>query len=139
MGSSETTFHVRYAETDAMGIVHHSVYVVWFEEGRSHYMRSRGADYARFEADGLSFALSELEARYVAPARYGQRVTVRTTLESIRSRSLSLTYEVLEAESKNALVTGRTKLICVDRAGQVTRIPPAWRELMLQEGPASGG
>ena len=139
MGSSETTFHVRYAETDAMGIVHHSVYVVWFEEGRSHYMRSRGADYDQFEAAGFSFALSELEARYLAPARYGQRVTVRTHLESLRSRSISLTYEVLEAESKNALVTGRTKLICVDRAGQVTRIPHAWRELMRQEGPASGG
>ncbi len=130
MGSSETTFHVRYAETDAMNIVHHSVYVVWFEEGRSHYMRSRGADYAHFEASGLAFALSELEARYVAPARYGQRVTVRTTLESIRSRSLALTYEVMEAESRSVLVTGRTKLICVDRDGRVARIPVAWRELI---------
>jgi acyl-CoA thioester hydrolase len=130
MGSSETTFHVRYAETDAMNIVHHSVYVVWFEEGRSHYMRSRGADYARFEESGLAFALSELEVRYLAPARYGQRVTVRTTLESVRSRSLTLTYEVMEAESRSTLVTGRTKLICVDREGQVTRIPVEWRDLI---------
>ena len=130
MGSSETTFHVRYAETDSMGIVHHSVYVVWFEEGRSHYMRSRGADYAHFEASGLAFALSELKVRYLAPARYGQRVTVRTTLESVRSRSLTLTYEVMEAESRSVLVTGRTELICVDRDGRVTSIPVEWRELM---------
>ena len=39
---AETTFHVRYAETDAMGIVHHADYIVYFEEGRSEYLRQRG-------------------------------------------------------------------------------------------------
>ena len=132
MENTETTFHVRYAETDAMGIVHHSTYVVWFEEGRSHYLRARGADYARLEEDGYFFAISELQARYIASARYGQQVTVRTQLESLRSRSLTLTYEVLEAESKELLVTGRTKLICVDRGGDVVRIPEAWRQLLRE-------
>lgn len=132
MENIETTFHVRYAETDAMGIVHHSIYVVWFEEGRSHYLRARGADYARLEEAGYFFAISELQARYIASARYGQQVTVRTQLESLRSRSLTLTYEVLEAESKELLVTGRTKLICVDRGGDVVRIPEAWRQLLRE-------
>jgi len=132
MENTETTFHVRYAETDAMGIVHHSIYIVWFEEGRSHYLRARGADYARLEEDGYFFAISELQARYIASARYGQQVTVRTQLESLRSRSLTLTYEVLEAESKELLVTGRTKLICVDRGGDVVRIPKAWRQSLCE-------
>jgi acyl-CoA thioester hydrolase len=130
MASTDTTFYVRYAETDTMGVVHHSVYIVWFEEGRSHYLRARGADYAQLEATGYFFALSELEARYIAPAHYGERVTVRTHLESLRSRSISLTYEVLNADSGQLLVTGRTKLICVNREGQVVRIPEAWRQLM---------
>jgi acyl-CoA thioester hydrolase len=116
-----------------MGIVHHSTFIVWFEEGRSHYMRSRGADYAKFEAGGLYFALSELEARYIVPARYGQLVTVRTHLESLRSRSISLTYEVVEAKSGQVLVTGRTKLICVDRDGRVATIPQEWRQLVRGE------
>ena len=59
-------------------------------------------------------------------------MTVRTQLESLRSRSLTLTYEVLEAESKETLVTGRTKLICVDRGGDVVRIPEAWRQLLRE-------
>jgi acyl-CoA thioester hydrolase len=130
MPSTDTTFYVRYAETDAMSVVHHSTYIVWFEEGRSHYLRARGADYAKLEATGYFFALSELEARYIAPAHYGERVTVRTQLESLRSRSISLTYQVLNADSGQLLVTGRTELICVNRDGQVVRIPEAWRRLM---------
>jgi acyl-CoA thioester hydrolase len=130
MPSTDTTFYVRYAETDAMGVVHHSTYIVWFEEGRSHYLRARGADYAQLEASGYFFALSELGARYIAPARYGERVTVRTELESLRSRSISLTYQVLNADSGQLLVTGRTELICVNREGQVVRIPEAWRQLV---------
>ena len=49
---SENTFYVRYAETDAMAITHHSNYIVYFEEARSHYSRVRGADYADFERSG---------------------------------------------------------------------------------------
>lgn len=130
MQAVETSFFVRYAETDAMGIVHHASYIVWFEEGRSEYLRTRGASYADFEADGFSLAVSEVEARYLAPARYGRRVTVRTRLESLRSRSLAMTYEVLDADSGQLLVTGRTKHICIDRQGQVVRLPAGWLELL---------
>jgi acyl-CoA thioester hydrolase len=127
MDWTETTFYVRYAETDAMGVVHHSVYIVWFEEGRSHAMRARGSNYADLEAAGFDLAVSEVEARYVAPARYGQQVTVRTGVESVRSRGLSMVYEVVEAASGRLLVTGRTKHICVNGQGQVVTIPEAWR------------
>jgi acyl-CoA thioester hydrolase len=123
----ETTFYVRYAETDAMGVVHHSTYIVWFEEGRSHYLRSRGSNYADLEADGYFLAVSEVEARYIAPARYGQQVTVRARLETVRSRSISLLYEVVEAASGRLLVTGRTKHICIDGRGDVVTIPEGWR------------
>lgn len=123
----ETTFYVRYAETDAMGVVHHSTYIVWFEEGRSHYLRSRGSNYADLEADGYFLAVSEVEARYIAPARYGQQVTVRARLETVRSRSISLLYEVVEAASGRLLVTGRTKHICIDGRGDVVTLPEGWR------------
>lgn len=126
----EASFYVRYAETDAMGIVHHSAYIVWFEEGRSQYLRSRGADYAQLEREGYFLAVSEVEARYLAPARYGEQVSIRTGLESLRSRSLSMTYQVLEAESGRLLVTGRTRHVCVDRDGKVVRIPQTWRRIL---------
>jgi hypothetical protein len=59
----ETTFRVRYAETDQMGIVHHASYVAWLEEGRSQWMRAHGNSYAQFEEEGLLLVVSELYLR----------------------------------------------------------------------------
>lgn len=124
---AETTFYVRYAETDAMGIVHHASYVVYFEEGRSHYARARGADYALFENTGHYLAVSEVHARYRQPARYGQRLTVRCWIEELRSRSITFAYEIVDADTKVVYVTGHSKHICINDAGQVTAIPADWR------------
>ena len=126
----ETTFYVRYAETDQMGVVHHSAYIVWFEEGRSSWMRAMGSNYADFEASGLNLAVSEVYARYQAAALYGRRVTVRTWMEEMRSRTAKICYEVLDTDSDRTLVTGYTQHICVDREGKVVRIPQHWRELL---------
>lgn len=130
--SLETTFHVRYAETDQMGVAHHSAYVVWMEEGRSAYMRAVGSDYAEIERSGYFFAVTELHIRYLAPAHYGERVTIRTRLEDIRSRSLTFAYEVLRADSGHLLATGQSKHVCIGRDGRVTMIPARWRELLEQ-------
>lgn len=126
----ETTFHVRYAETDKMGVVHHAAYIVWFEEGRSAWMRALGSNYAQFEADGLNLAVSEVYARYLAPALYGRQVTVRTWCEELRSRTAKICYEVVDMESGQTLVTGYTRHVCVDREGKVARIPEGWRKLL---------
>src|SRR5450759_3827220 len=102
----ETTFHVRYAETDQMGIVHHAAYVIWMEEGRSEFMRQKNVDYAEVEKRGLSLAVTELNVRYIASAHYGEQVTVRTWVDSLRSRVLVFAYEIINAESKQKLITG---------------------------------
>lgn len=127
----ETTFYVRYAETDQMGMVHHASYIVWFEEGRSAWMRALGSNYAEFEADGLYLVVSEVHARYLAPALYGRQATVRTWGEELRSRTLKICYEVVDTESGQTLVTGYTRHICVDHGGQVVRIPAKWRKLLV--------
>ena len=78
----ETTFRVRYAETDASGIVYNANYLVLFELGRAEWFWQQGRDYARdVEARGFSWPVTEASLRYVAPARYGERVTVRTWME----------------------------------------------------------
>jgi acyl-CoA thioester hydrolase len=122
--SVETTFHVRYAETDAMGFVHHSVYPVWFEEARSEFLRQRGTNYAEVEAAGYFFAMSEMKVRFHAPARYGHAVTVRAWVERVRSRGVTFGYEVRHAETGQRLVTGYTKMLCLDRQGRPHTVPP---------------
>lgn len=125
---AETTFYVRYAETDAMGIVHHSNYLVYFEEGRSAYARQRGNPYSNFEREGHLLVVAEATLRYSQPARYEQRLTVRTWLEAMKSRGLTFAYEIVDADTGAVLVTGQTKHICLDRNGSVTRIPDMWRQ-----------
>ncbi len=119
----ETTFHVRFAETDLMGIVHHSEYVVWMEEGRSDYMRRKGFTFDKWEQAGIGFAVSELNLRYHAPAHYGERVTVRTWIEALRSRQIMFGYEIVNADTRQQLATGTVKLIFVDGQNQVRTLP----------------
>lgn len=124
---SATSFYVRYAETDAMRIVHHASYIVYFEEGRSDYMRQRGSNYAQFEHEGLFLAVVEVQARYIKPAVYGQRLTIRTWIAEIGSRGLTWGYEISDATSGELHVTGQSKHICIDGEGRVTRLPDHWR------------
>lgn len=129
----ETTFHVRYAETDQMGIVHHAAYVIWLEEGRSNWMRAHGRSYAQLEREGLVLAVSELHIRYSQPARYDQRVTIQCWIEEVRSRQVQFNYHILEAASETVLVTGHSKHICLDREGRVALIPADWQRFLRQE------
>ncbi|NWF67647.1 MAG: acyl-CoA thioesterase [Chloroflexi bacterium] len=124
---AETTFHVRYAETDAQQVVHHANYLVYFEEGRSDYIRQRGRSYADFEQQGFFLIVAEAGLRYARAARYDQRLTIRTWIAEVKSRGLTYQYQVLAADTREILVTGFTRHLCITRSGQVTRIPDEWR------------
>jgi acyl-CoA thioester hydrolase len=113
-----------------MGIVHHASYVVWLEEGRSHWLRAFGRSYAQFEREGLVLAVSELHVRYSQAAHYDQRVTVRCWVASVRSREMQFSYEIVDAETRAVFVSGYTKHVCLDREGRVTRIPEKWQEFL---------
>jgi acyl-CoA thioester hydrolase len=128
----ETRFRVRYFETDAMRIVHHSVYFTWFEEGRSAFTRTLGYPYAEMEADGVLLAVAEASARYRSPARYDDEVIVATCLAEFRSRAMTFTYEIRRAADSELLVTGSTKLIATDTEGRTKQFPEALRVRFLQ-------
>lgn len=125
---AESTFFIRYAETDAMGIVHHSSYIIYFEEGRTNYARLRGSDYATFEREGYYLTVTEVNARYLKPARYGQQITVRCWLSELKSRGLTFSYEIVDSDQKDLLVVGSTKHICITHQGQIARLPESWRQ-----------
>lgn len=124
----ETEFPVRYAETDAMGVVHHASYLVYFEEGRSQYMRELGNDYANIEASGFRLPVSEVGVRYLGSFKYGDRVRIKSWVEENKSRRLSFAYELSNTDSEDILVTGFTRHIWTDLVGNVTRIPEDLRK-----------
>jgi acyl-CoA thioester hydrolase len=123
---AEARFHVRYAETDAMGIVHHASFIVYMEEARSHYARVRNGDYARLIEHGYFLAVAEVHARYAVPARYGQELLIYCWIEELKSRGLTFGYEIVDSASKVSHVTGHTRHICITHDGQVARIPDSW-------------
>lgn len=123
---SETRFPVRFAETDAMGIVHHASYIVYLEEARSHYARARNADYARLIEMGYYLTVAEIHARYAAPARYGRVLVARCWIDDLKSRSVTFGYEIADSETNMIHVTGQSHHICITHQGQVARIPATW-------------
>ena len=131
----ETTIRVRYAETDASGMVYHSNYIVWFELGRGEWFWQQGRDYHHdVEERGLNWPVIELSARYVAPSRYGDRVTIRTWLGEVQSRVFVIEYEVVNAETQQVLCTGWTKHMNVGTDWRPRVLPAELREFMTQEG-----
>ena len=78
--SFKTRIQVRYAETDAMGIVHHATYPIWFEQARVDFFRAVGAPYDEVEREGFASPVLELNVQYKRPCRFGDFVDVETRL-----------------------------------------------------------
>ncbi|MCO6450075.1 MAG: acyl-CoA thioesterase [Caldilineales bacterium] len=126
---SESLIRVRYAETDAMGIVHHSAYIPWFEVGRSDWMREAGLPYSAFQEMGYYLTVVEIGARYLRPCFYDELVTVRTQIGEVKSRSIRIDYEVINANGVT-LVTGFTQHVCITHDGRPTRLPEILERLL---------
>ena len=116
---------VRFAETDAMGIVHHSNYLVWFEAARVAWLDAAGVPYKEVADNGNHFAVTGVQVEYRAPARFGDVVRVTAAVERMRSRQVIFAYTVRNAADAALLATGRTEHISVDLSGRMASLPPA--------------
>lgn len=121
--TNRVSFRVRYAETDAMGIVHHSRYLPWMELGRTEFLREYGFSYRQCEEEGYLFPILAVSCQYHAPAKYDDLVTVETTLKSIRPPFLEFSYKITREPDGLLLVTGETKQICITKDKKPRRGP----------------
>jgi len=115
---------VRYAETDAQGVVHHANYLIWFEEGRSDHLRQKGQCYSDIERSGYFVVVAEAELQYKAPAFYEDRITVETTLKRARGKILEFTYRALN-QVGTTLAEGRTLHVVLDADKRPVSLPSA--------------
>src|SRR4051812_13968757 len=95
MQSGEIAIRVRYAETDRMGLLHHANYLVYFEQGRTELLRSRGLSYRDLEDQGYLLVLTKVEVRYKGPAKYDDLLTLRTTVVRTTAVRIDHRYELL--------------------------------------------
>ena len=103
----------RYAETDQMGIIHHSVYAIWYEQARTEFFNEIGFRYDEVEKNGVMTPLIELSCGYKRPAYYNQEVEVRTKIIKLTPVKFILEYDIYNQE--NQLINiGKTTLAWAD-------------------------
>jgi acyl-CoA thioester hydrolase len=129
----DTTLRVRYAETDQMGVVYHSNYLIWFEVGRVELMRALGFDYKSWETeDDCHIVVAEAHCRYEKPARYDQIMRVRTRIAEWRNRIVKFSYEIFLDEDSSLLATGYTTHVICGSNGRPKSLPPKYRDVLLR-------
>jgi acyl-CoA thioester hydrolase len=117
----EISIRVRYAEVDRMGFLHHSHYLVYFEQGRTELLRSQGYSYRDLEDQGFLLVLTKVQVRYKSPARYDDLLTLRTTVVRTTLVKIEHHYELLR--DGLVLAEADTTLGCVNRDGRVQPLP----------------
>ncbi|HSJ15812.1 MAG TPA: thioesterase family protein [Longimicrobiales bacterium] len=118
---------VRYGETDQMGVVYHAHYLSWCDVARTEYIRALGTSYAELERQGLLLAVTEVNVRYHASARYDDDIRIEVWPETVQSRAVAFRYRVLRAPDGQRLATVSTRLTAINRDGAPRRLP---RELL---------
>ena len=114
---SSTHITARYEETDQMGVIHHSVYPVWFEIGRTDLIKKAGMTYTELENMGIMLPLIELTCTYKSYAKYEDELMVKSCINAISYTRISFYYEVLKlSEGKSMLIaSGKTFHVFTDR------------------------
>lgn len=121
----------RYAETDRGGVVHHSVFPVWFEMGRTELLRANGIVYRDLEEAGIFFVVAELHLKYRRPAFYDEALLLETTCSNVTAAKVEHTYRLLRRDTGLLLTEGSSILACLGADRKVRRIP----EFMYPEKP----
>jgi acyl-CoA thioester hydrolase len=149
--SCTITVQPRYSETDQGGVVHHSVYPVYFEMGRTELLRANGLAYKDLEASGVFFVIAELNIKYRRPAFYDEKLNLETTCTNVSASKVEHSYKLTrppkgepqasrpssrgispasalaagEADPSTGelLAEGASILACVDAQGKIRRMP----------------
>lgn len=122
---------VRFAETDQMGIAHHSAYVLWIEVARVEWLRERGMFYREMERSGLSLAVSSLQLDYRRSAGFDDCIRIDTKMVEAKSRRVRYRYWLYlqpDDAPECLLASAETMHTPVDRSGRAIRLPPEWLE-----------
>ena len=120
------SIRVYYEDTDLAGIVYYANYLKFIERARSEWVASLGIDQMALRAtEGVIFAVRRVEADFLRPARFGDDLTVATTLQASSGARLVLEQVVLRGAER--LFAAVVTLVCLTDAGHAARMPAALR------------
>ena len=129
----EAQVRVRYAETDQMGVVYHSNYIIWFEVGRVEMMRQLGFVYSDMEKhDDIHIAVADVHCRFKSPALYDDILTVRTRLVNVRGSVLHFGYRIVRPTDGKTLAEGESVHIAVNSKFERMHLPQKYLTVFLK-------
>lgn len=126
----QSQIRVRYAETDQMGYVYYGNYAAYYEVGRVECLRSLGLSYKELEAKGVMMPVLENKSKYIAPAKYDELLTVKTTIKQKPGIRIHFHYEIYN-ESDKLIHIGETILVFVNMETGRPCEPPALMAKLL--------
>ena len=116
---------IYYEDTDCGGMVYYANYLKYFERARTEYLEERGLSVAKLMAEGTVFVVVHAEVDYCSPARYGETLTIETSVRDLRSASLTFSHVVKEKTNGRMVVEGSARLATVGGNGKVKRLDKA--------------
>ena len=123
---------VRYGDTDQMGVAYYANYLYWFEIARTEWLRAHGKSYRELEAEGVILPVTEAHCRYLASARYDDRLRLWGWVGELGRATVQFDYRIVRASDDRLLATGYTRHCFLDRAGRPVRIAGALHALLAR-------
>lgn len=130
MRTSTSVIRVRYADTDQMGVVYYANYLVWFEVGRTDWLRECGWTYRAMESEGFSLPVIEAHCEYKSSARYDDEIAVTTRARLVSPVRLAFDYDLQRCGDGVGIAAGYTVHASLDRSGRPVRLPARVKELL---------
>jgi acyl-CoA thioester hydrolase len=121
---------VRYAETDKMGVVYYAHYFVWFEIGRTEWLRETGWTYRAMEDEGFGLPVIEAHCEYLASARYDDELRIETQARLVTPIRLAFDYRIVRSGDEQPIANGVTVHATIDRTGRPVRPPARVKDLL---------
>ena len=128
--TTTSTVRVRYAETDQMGVVYYANYLVWFEIGRTDWLRETGWSYREIERDGLMLPVIEAHCEYRQGAKYDDELEIRTRARLKSPVRVQFDYQIVRRSDDTEIADGYTVHVALDRQGRPVRLPARVKELL---------
>ena len=131
-GFTVVEIEVYYEDTDCGGVVYYANYLRYFERARTRYLTARNISLADYQQKGVVFTVVTAKVDYRAPAVYGDTLIVETKIDTVKGSSFTVHYEIRRKRDGLMIVTGSTRMACINRdEKKPIRIPAEIRDVLV--------
>jgi len=127
---NESKVVVRYAETDKMGVVYHSNYLIYFEIARTEFINQCGVSYREMEELGIMIPVLESNCKYKHGAQYDDELTIKAWIEELSGVKAKFNYLIIREKDQKEIASGNTLHTFVDNNFKIINMKKKYPEIM---------